>query len=147
MIKMYNAEVLSKFPVVQHFPFGGLFSWDLDPNSSSATNATIHTDSQPRSSTNQTAAASSAGPTTSPIPTAPLTGAPRTQNPHSGLPPGSSRMPPPTAAPWAQARADAGQAATAAPWVTQPRGGPAPGMPMTAAPWAKKAPSNDGETG
>lgn len=31
MIKMYNAEVLSKFPVVQHFPFGLLFSWDEDP--------------------------------------------------------------------------------------------------------------------
>ncbi|KXJ88513.1 hypothetical protein Micbo1qcDRAFT_166562 [Microdochium bolleyi] len=32
MVKMYNAEVLSKFPVVQHFPFGSLFSWEADPD-------------------------------------------------------------------------------------------------------------------
>lgn len=29
---MYLAEVLSKFPVVQHFPFGTLFSWERDPD-------------------------------------------------------------------------------------------------------------------
>lgn len=28
MLKMYNAEVLSKFPVVQHFPFGEILSWE-----------------------------------------------------------------------------------------------------------------------
>ena len=32
MIKMFNAEVLSKFPVVQHFPFGSMFSWEADPD-------------------------------------------------------------------------------------------------------------------
>lgn len=33
---MYSAEVLSKFPVVQHFRFGFLFSWDQDPDASVA---------------------------------------------------------------------------------------------------------------
>ncbi len=29
---MYKVEVLSKFPVVQHFRFGSLFSWERQPN-------------------------------------------------------------------------------------------------------------------
>ncbi|MCJ1405426.1 Serine/threonine-protein phosphatase 2A activator 1 [Xylographa trunciseda] len=46
MIKMYNVEVLSKFPVVQHFPFGSLFSWERDTNAVEPPTS-AHSSSQP----------------------------------------------------------------------------------------------------
>ena len=111
MIKMYNAEVLSKFPVVQHFPFGSIFRWEKDPEARPPPPST-HTSSQPMRDPADTHAPSLGRP--------------------AGAPPGGAG--PSTAAPWAKvpSQAPAGfvNGVTQAPWAGRtpappppPRGG------------------------
>ena len=117
MIKMYNVEVLSKFPVVQHFPFGSLFAWEQDPNASSI-QASVHTSSQPKAAT--------------PSSTAP------TARPQPGLRDLMSNHPTvTTAAPWATGQS------TGAPWASPgslPKPSSGPNQPMRA-PWATNTPA------
>lgn len=140
MIKMYNAEVLSKFPVVQHFPFGSLFAWENDPSAKSI-QASVHTSSQPKSSTVPSSTSSTSA-----------YSSPRTQ-PHLREPVGRSsssmsapqRVQTPLRDPLARTRF----VATAAPWARPasalyPEVGPdipdGPNQP-TRAPWSNRAPA------
>ena len=114
MIKMYNAEVLSKFPVVQHFPFGSLFKWERDPNAIEPP-PTSHTKNQPLRNPNDMNQPMGARPT--------LSVGTTVQPPAA---PGPLKSGPGTAAPWA--------ARTAKPPVGMVDG-------VTRAPWASRTPA------
>lgn len=119
-MKMYNAEVLSKFPVVQHFPFGALFAWEKDPNAQSI-QASVHTSSQPKSSTVPSSTSS-------------------TSSYASARPQPQQHLRDPKAEPGTQLARSVG---TAAPWIKSESGtqlplrDPMAGSTVTAAPWAK----------
>ncbi|KAI1106573.1 Phosphotyrosyl phosphatase activator [Jackrogersella minutella] len=117
MIKMYNAEVLSKFPVVQHFPFGSLFSWEQDPDAMTPQN-TVHMANQPTSAMSMPPPLSGAAGSGTGAPWAQATNMPHSSGP--GIPYSRAQWGPghPVPRP-SQPRGSAGRndaAVTQAPW-------------------------------
>ena len=140
MLKMYAAEVLGKFPVVQHFPFGSLFRWDKDPKAGEVL-ASVHAQQQPM-------AAKSMDVTAGPAPGSGTKAPWAKSGAGATIPAMQARTGiPSTRAPWQQnvgaARqpplAGPGMAPTAAPWAPS-QAAPAAGssIPPTTAPWTKK---------
>lgn len=109
---MYNAEVLSKFPVVQHFPMGSLFTWEKDPAAAEVAKS-VHTSHQPTKT-----------------PAATARPQPALRDPMADAGTQSTR------APWAGGAAQVPASGTAAPWASS-RGPPLPSGPNqpTRAPW------------
>lgn len=158
---MYNAEVLSKFPVVQHFPFGSLFSWTADP-AAPKIQASVHTSSQPKAVTpsNSAPTARQTGPQPAlrdalaePSMRAPpsRTAQPPLRDPMAGMgaPAATGARMPMIAAPWANASGPDVPAGpnqpTRSPWTSSTRAPPPPSSGSrqpppgvgTAAPWVR----------
>lgn len=137
MIKMYNAEVLSKFPVVQHFNFGSLFSFERDPNAATVS-ATAHISNQPSSHTISVSGNTTGAPTSRPGQQE-GTRAPWATDASASASPQAAIA---TSAPWAKPTSTAppqtnSSVPTRAPWAASgPASAPAPGNAPTRAPWA-----------
>ncbi|KAJ6073127.1 hypothetical protein N7467_011212 [Penicillium canescens] len=137
MVKMYNAEVLSKFPVVQHFPFGSLFSWDYDPNAIPPP-STAHATSGPQARPVAPDLGHASIATPRPTPGA------GTQAPWANSAAGTRAVPPTggTAAPWGTARKEGipGGAARIPSAISDTSRVPPGPMAPTRAPWASSQP-------
>ena len=134
---MYNAEVLSKFPVVQHFPFGSLFSWDYDPNAIPPP-STAHATSGPQARPVAPDLGHASIATPRPTPGA------GTQAPWADSAAGTRAVPPTggTAAPWGVTRKEGiPGVATRIPSAISDTSRVTPGpMAPTRAPWASSQP-------
>lgn len=143
---MFNAEVLSKFPVVQHFPFGSLFSWDADPDAA-APQQTVHMANQPLAAAATAAATQKQQPGGTAAPWAQATRMPAPPGPgipYSRGPERETQRPGPPTIGSGQGSSRAGPAALPDDLVplesvrpTGPRGTAGAQISVTKAPWAK----------
>ena len=132
---MYNAEVLSKFPVVQHFPFGSLFRWERNPAAPIPPPST-HSTSHPQ------ARMANMPPSSMPTTARPLPGSGAgTAAPWSSGPTHRTTAMPGPKTSWTGQAGPTGLPATRAPWAgttaARPAAVPSGGAVGTAAPWAK----------
>ncbi|KAM0803680.1 hypothetical protein BDR22DRAFT_839591 [Usnea florida] len=143
MIKMYNAEVLSKFPVVQHFRFGSLFSFDPDPDATPPPTS-VHAAHQPvREGLNSSSAEKIAAPRGPPHSGTSAPWASQTTSMPGNLPPKPSPLVG-TAAPWAtgpRIMLDPGRSESTAAPVSSKGTPPTVSESGTLAPWAGKHPA------